>query len=145
MAINVASLNLIKSFEGCKLTAYLCPANVPTIGWGHTKTVTKADVGKKTITQSEADALLLSDLVTYENAVKRLVKVPLSENQYGALVSFTYNLGQGNLANSTLLKKLNAKDYKGAADEFSKWTKVGGKTLNGLVRRRAAERALFLK
>ena len=82
------------------------------------------------------------DLVQYEDAVKRAVRVPVNENQFAALVSFTYNIGAGSLSRSTLLRKLNDGDYAGAADEFPRWNKAGGRVLNGLVRRRAAEREL---
>ncbi|POO56276.1 lysozyme [Agrobacterium rosae] len=143
MPINNASLDLIKSFEGLKLTAYLCPANVPTIGYGTTKGLTRADVGRKTLTEAEATRLLLEDVARFEKAVDKLVKVKLTENQRGALVSFTYNLGEGNFGSSTLLKKVNAGDSKAAQSEFSKWDKAGGKVLAGLTRRRAAEAALF--
>uniref|UniRef100_UPI000225FC22 lysozyme n=1 Tax=Paracoccus sp. TRP TaxID=412597 RepID=UPI000225FC22 len=98
-----------------------------------------------TITKADARTILTRDLPRYEADVTRLVRVPLNENQFGALVSFTYNLGAGNLTSSTLLRKLNAGDYAGAAAEFPTWNKAGGKVLNGLVRRRAAERALFEK
>lgn len=145
MAINRASLDLIKSFEGLKLTAYLCPANVPTIGYGTTKGLTRADVGKKTITEAEATRLLQQDVARFEVAVDRLVKVKLTENQRGALVSFTYNLGEGNFGSSTLLKKVNAGDFKAAASEFARWDKAAGRVLAGLTRRRAAEAALFAK
>lgn len=131
---------LIKSFEGLELEAYLCPADIWTIGYGHTGNVKEGD----SITKAEAEALLDKDLQTFRNGVKRLVKVPLNENQFGALVSFAYNLGLGSLQNSTLLKMLNAGDYTGAADQFLRWNKSGGKVLTGLVRRREAERAVFL-
>lgn len=131
---------LIKSFEGLELEAYLCPADIWTIGYGHTGNVKEGD----RITKAEAEALLDKDLQTFRNGVKRLVKVPLNENQFGALVSFSYNLGLGSLQNSTLLKMLNAGDYTGAADQFLRWNKSGGKVLTGLVRRREAERAVFL-
>lgn len=131
---------LIKSFEGLELEAYLCPADIWTIGYGHTGNVKEGD----RITKAEAEALLDKDLQTFRNGVKRLVKVPLNENQFGALVSFAYNLGLGSLQNSTLLKMLNAGDYTGAADQFLRWNKSGGKVLTGLVRRREAERAVFL-
>lgn len=131
---------LIKSFEGLELEAYLCPADIWTIGYGHTGNVKEGD----RITKAEAEALLDKDLRTFRNGVKRLVKVPLNENQFGALVSFSYNLGLGSLQNSTLLKMLNAGDYTGAADQFLRWNKSGGKVLTGLVRRREAERAVFL-
>ena len=131
---------LIKSFEGLELVAYLCPADIWTIGYGHTGNVKEGD----SITKAEAEALLDKDLQTFRNGVKRLVKVPLNENQFGALVSFAYNIGLGSLQSSTLLKMLNAGDYTGAADQFLRWNKSGGKVLTGLVRRREAERAVFL-
>lgn len=143
--INTAALSLIKSFEGLKLTCYLDAVGVPTIGYGTTKNLTKADVGRKTITEAEATRLLLEDVGIFEKAVDKLVKVKLTDNQRGALVSFTYNLGPGNFGSSTLLKKVNAGDFKGAALEFAKWDKAGGKVLAGLTRRRAAEAELFGK
>lgn len=131
---------LIKSFEGLELEAYLCPADVWTIGYGHTGNVKEGD----SVTKAEAEALLEKDLAVFRNGVTRAVKVPLNENQFGALVSFAYNLGIGSLQSSTLLKLLNAGDYAGAADQFLRWNKSKGKVLTGLVRRREAERAVFL-
>jgi lysozyme len=146
MAINKEALELIKSFEGLELIAYYDPVGVLTIGYGHTNMAGPPKIvpGMR-ITAQEASNILMNDLKKYEAAVSRHVKVPLNQNQYGALVSFTYNLGEGNLSKSTLVKKLNAKDYEGAANEFPKWNKAGGKVLKGLVRRRAAEQALFRK
>ncbi|MCJ2030709.1 lysozyme [Methylobacterium sp. J-043] len=95
------------------------------------------------ITQAEADDILARDLVRFEDAVARLVRVPVTQNQFDALVSFAFNLGEGNLGSSTLLKKLNAGDYDGAADQFARWNKAKGKVLTGLTRRRAAEADLF--
>ena len=132
-------LDLIKSFEGLRLSAYKCPADVWTIGWGTTAGVTPG----QTITKERAEELLREDVKRFEAQVLRLVKVPLTQGQLDALTSFVYNLGAGNLSNSTLLRLLNAGDYKGAAAQFDRWTKAGGKVLAGLVRRRAAERALF--
>lgn len=140
MKINQEGLNLIKDFEGCRLKAYLCPAGVWTIGYGHTKGV-KPDM---VITQLDADRFLLQDLKRFEEAVSSLVKVPITPNQFSALVSFAYNVGTGALYDSTLLRKLNNKDYKGAADEFLRWNKAGGKVLPGLTKRRIAERDLFI-
>ena len=131
---------LIKSFEGLELEAYLCPADVWTIGYGHTGDVKEGD----TITKAEADELLDKDLEKFRSGVNRCVKVPLNENQFGALVSFAYNVGIGSLQSSTLLKLLNAGDYDAAADQFPRWNKSGGKVLTGLTRRREAERAVFL-
>lgn len=139
MKINEAGLNLIKDFEGCRLKAYLCPAGVWTIGYGHTQGV-KPDM---VITQLQAERFLRQDLKRFEDAVTSLVKVPITPNQFSALVSFAYNVGTGALYDSTLLRKLNKKDYKGAANEFLRWNKAGGKVLPGLTRRRLAEKDLF--
>ncbi len=136
-----AGLELIKRFEGFEADAYRCPAGKWTIGYGFTKGVKKGDK----LTREEADKRLLEEYKVYEAAVLKLVRVSLSDNQLAALTSFTFNLGQDNLASSTLLRKLNAGDYKGAAAEFGKWKFAGGKALLGLVRRRAAERLLFEK
>ena len=138
-------IELIKEFEGCRLTAYKCPAGVLTIGYGHTGTVDgKAVASGMTITAAKATELLRADLAKFEAAVNSYVTAPITQNMFDALVSFTYNCGAGALKSSTLLKKLNARDYDGAAAEFPKWNKVGGKVLNGLVRRRAREQQLFL-
>lgn len=146
MTINAASQKLIKDYEGLRLTAYLCAANVPTIGWGHTKTLTRADVGKKTITQAQAQKLFDADVAVFERAVDRLVTVKLTDNQRGALVSWTYNLGETNLAKSTLLKRINAKaPIADIERSWMQWVNAGGKQLPGLVRRRAAEIQLFKK
>lgn len=139
MQTSKKGINLIKQFEGCRLTAYKCPSGVYTIGYGHTKGVTK---GQK-ISQERANSLLGQDIKEYENAVNRLVSAPLNQNQFDALVSFCFNCGVGAFKTSTLRKKLNAKDYKGAANEFPRWNKGGGKVLKGLVKRRAAEQKLF--
>lgn len=131
---------LIQHFEGLRLKAYLCPGNVWTIGYGHTQGVRQGD----RITPAEANRLLRMDLDEYEEDVNYMVNAPLNQQQFDALVSFTFNLGGGNLKRSTLLIKLNALDYDGAADEFPRWKKSGGRILPGLITRRAAERALFL-
>jgi lysozyme len=133
-------MDIIKKFEGCKLKAYLCPAGIPTIGYGHTYGVKLGRV----ISKAEADVLLDHDYQDALNAVEELIKVPLTENQLGALSSFVFNLGRGKLLGSTLRKKLNHGDYKGAAEEFDKWVYAGGVKLNGLIARRAAEKELFL-
>ena len=131
---------VIKHYEGLQLKAYKCPAGVWTIGYGHTRGVKECDV----ITEKQADLYLLDDLRDAENAVNIHTKVKLNQNQFDALVSFVYNLGSGNFKSSTLLKKLNAGDYIGAANEFKRWNKAGGKVLNGLVKRRASETNLFI-
>lgn len=136
---------LIKQFEGCKLTAYQDSVGVWTIGYGWTQPVDGKPIrAGMTIKQETAERLLKTGLVSYESDVSRLVKVGLTQWQFDALVSFTYNLGARSLSTSTLLRKLNAGDYAGASDEFLRWNKAGGKVLNGLTRRREAERALFL-
>lgn len=138
-------LTLLKSFEGCELTAYQDPVGIWTVGYGWTQPVNGKPVGKgMIITQETADHLLQSGVVQYEKGVTRLLSVTVNQAQFDALVDFAYNLGVKALEGSTLLKKLNAGDYAGAADEFPKWNKAGGKVLNGLVKRRAAERAFFL-
>lgn len=130
---------IIKQYEGLKLEAYLCPAGIPTIGYGHTRGV---KLGQK-ISAAQAEVFLDHDYEEAEDAVKRLITVPLTDNQLGALTSFVFNLGEGRLLGSTLRRKLNSGDYKGAAAEFDKWVYSGGKKLNGLIARRAAERKLF--
>ena len=138
-------IDLIKQFEGCKLSAYQDSVGVWTIGYGWTQPVDGKPIrAGMTIKQETAERLLKTGLVSYESDVSRLVKVGLTQGQFDALVSFTYNLGARSLSTSTLLRKLNAGDYAGAADEFLRWNKAGGKILNGLIRRREAERALFL-
>jgi GH24 family phage-related lysozyme (muramidase) len=145
MKTNDIGIRLIKSFEGCKLTAYQCPAKKCTIGYGHTGKVDGTAITKgMRVTEAKAIELLKVDLISFEKSVNNLVKVKLTENQFAALVSFTYNVGAGNLKRSTLLRKLNAGDYIGAATEFVKWNKAGGIVLTGLTRRRKEEQALFM-
>ncbi|MFY0454850.1 lysozyme [Enterobacter cloacae complex sp. YD70/O97D2] len=145
MQTSEKGIALIKQFEGCKLTAYQDSVGVWTIGYGWTQPVDGKPIrAGMTIKQETAERLLKTGLVSYESDVSRLVKVGVTQGQFDALVSFTYNLGARSLSTSTLLRKLNAGDYAGAADEFLRWNKAGGKVLNGLTRRREAERALFL-
>lgn len=145
MQTSEKGIALIKEFEGCRLTAYQDSVGVWTIGYGWTQPVDGKPIrAGMTIKQETAERLLKTGLVSYESDVSRLVKVGLNQDQFDALVSFTYNLGARSLSTSTLLRKLNAGDYAGAADEFLRWNKAGGKVLNGLTRRREAERALFL-
>lgn len=138
----------IKDFEGCSLTAYPDPrtGGAPwTIGYGWTHPVDGKPIKPgMTIKQETADRLLKTGLVSYENDVLKMAKVKLTQGQFDALVSFAYNVGSRALSTSTLLRKLNDGDVNGAADEFLRWNKAGGKVLNGLARRREAERALFL-
>ncbi len=144
MKISNKGVGLVKHFEGLFLMSYLCPAQVWTIGYGHTGITHNDGTVKRgmKITQEKAEGLLAMDLNTkYAPDVIRMVKVPLTQNQFDALVSFHFNTGA--LGKSTLLRKLNAGDYQGAAAEFGKWTRGGGRVLPGLVRRRKAERHLF--
>jgi len=136
-------IDLIKSFEGFAPMGYICPAGKLTIGYGH---VIRKGETFGTLTEPEATALLAVDLVKYEAAVLGCVDpdVALEQHQFDALVSFCYNVGPANVKTSTLLKKLNNGDYEGAANEFQKWVRGGGKVLPGLVKRRIAERAMFL-
>lgn len=132
---------LIRQFEDCRLEAYLCPAGIWTIGVGHTRGVKKGD---RCSTQ-QADVWLTQDLEDAESAVAMLVKAPLTQGQFDALVSFTFNLGARALAESTLLILLNRRNYPAAAEQFGRWVYSKGQKLGGLVRRRAAEAALFLQ
>lgn len=146
MVVSPFGVDIICSFEGKRLTAYDDGVGVWTIGFGTTTYPNGLKVKKgDKCTLSQALEYLQHDLKSFEKTVNDSVKVPLSQNQFDALVSLTYNIGSGAFKNSTLLKKLNAKDYAGAADQFLRWNKGGGKVLKGLVRRRGAERALFLK
>ncbi len=141
MKISLAGIDFIKRWEGLRLSAYRCPAQVWTIGYGHTKTARR---GMK-ITEPIAERLLRQDLEVYEYSVRNLVKVSLSQNQYDALVSFCFNVGRGAFAQSTLLRVLNQGNYQRAAREFHKWVHAGNKVLPGLVSRREAESDMFLK
>ncbi|NUB24322.1 lysozyme [Azospirillum brasilense] len=137
------ALALVRHFEGLYLSAYLCPAGVPTIGYGHTAGVRMG----QTITSLQAEVYLRTDMAEAGAAVDRLVKVPLTDRQRGALASFVFNLGAGALQSSTLLRLLNQRDYEGAAGQFGRWvyaTVNGEKVqLDGLKKRRAAEAKLF--
>ena len=134
-------LALIRQFEGLRLSAYKCPAGVPTIGYGTTKGVKMGD----TITRDEADRLLLEDAQRFADHVKALVKVPLNQNQTDALVSFVYNIGPAAFGKSTMLKLINQGLLEDAANQFVRWNRAGDQVLAGLTRRRMAERDLFLR
>jgi GH24 family phage-related lysozyme (muramidase) len=156
MTISDAGIQLIKSFEGCHNSPYRCPAGLWTIGYGHVlypdqarlKTDERASYALKPEHNrlwdaDEIDSLLEKDLLRHSVGVRRLCPAAV-DRQLDALVSFSYNCGLGSLQSSTLRMKFNRGDYSGAADEFLKWNKAGGKVLRGLERRREAERALFL-
>ena len=132
-------IDIVKEFEGFRENAYLCPAGVWTIGYGTTKGVTSGD----TVTEQEAEELLMEDLTEASKAVEELVDIPLTQAQYDALVSFVYNVGREAFRQSTLLRLLNSNNTEAAALQFSRWNKANGKVLPGLTRRRLAERQLF--
>lgn len=146
MDVSAKCLALIEVSEGFRASPYKCPAGIPTIGFGSTRYEdgTAVSMSDKPITVERAREIMLATLnKEYVPAVRRYVTVPLTQGQFDALVDFAYNAGAKNLQTSTLLKKLNARDYAGAAAEFAKWVHGGGKVLPGLVKRREAERKLF--
>ena len=139
MRCSQEGLELIKKFEGCKLKSYKCSAGVWTIGYGHTEGIKEGDI----ITPEEAEKLLRADVFKFERYVEDEVKVELEQNQFDALVAWTFNLGVGNLRSSTMLKELNNSKFDKVPSEMKRWNKAGGKTLDGLIRRREAESLLF--
>lgn len=139
MKISAEGVALIMKFEGCELESYRCSADVPTIGYGHTRDVSDGD----TCTQEEADQMLVDDLEEFENYVNDIVETELTQNEFDALVSWTFNLGPTNLRSSTLLKRLLADDKTDVPYQIRRWNKAGGQVLDGLVRRREAEALLF--
>ncbi len=139
MNINAAGLDLLTRYEDFRPKPYDDGTGTLTIGYGHTRT----KIMPASVTEEEAKELLREDLNYFQEILYSQVRVPLNENQFSALLSFVYNVGEGNLRNSTLLKKLNNANYGAASNEFEKWKKGGGKVLTGLVRRRAAEQQLF--
>ena len=150
MQISQEGVTLIKHYEGCpkdadgNAVAYRCPANKPTIGYGSLKLKDGTPVeDNMTITMEEAEELLAHELKEYEGYIHDLVKVELNQNQFDALVSWVFNLGPTNLKNSTMLKVLNNGEYDKVPSEMKRWNKAGGKTLQGLIRRREAESLLF--
>ena len=148
MQISKAGLDLIKKYEGFRNNPYLCPANIPTIGYGftHYGNGKKVSMTDGPITLKEGETLLKQLIQPYEDAVERLVTSTLNQNQFDALVSFTYNLGEGNLKSSTLLKKVNKNpEDTTIADEFKKWNKAGGVVLKGLKKRRNEEAYLYFQ
>jgi lysozyme len=139
--VSLEALALIKRWEGLRLEAYLCAANVWTIGYGSTRDVRPG----QRITQVEAERRLLEDLDRFEQAAERLVKVPMSDGQHGALVSWMFNVGEGAASKSTLIRKLNALDYDSVPAELMRWNKVQGRVVAGLTNRRAAEAGLWAR
>ena len=144
--INKATLDLIKSFEGLELKAYKDAVGVWTIGYGHTSMAGPPNVTPNMkITEKEAEEMLLRDLKKYADAVDKYITVDLNDNQYGALVSFCYNVGPGNFKDSSVCRYTNQKRFKEVPARLLLWNKAGGKVLKGLTRRRDAEGKLFLK
>ncbi|PKY43593.1 putative phage-related lysozyme [Rhizophagus irregularis] len=143
--INKEGLALIERFEGFSPNFYKDPVGIKTIGYGHACHVNDCSKIRPPISRAEGEALLKKDLARFEKCVESLTRIKLNSNQFSALCSFTFNLGCGAYQKSTLRRKLNAGDTKGASLEFRKWVYGGGKKLPGLVRQRKAERALFCK
>lgn len=156
MKVSSKCIQQIKQDEGVKARAYQCPALLWTIGVGHVIDPTHARVPfadrkqlpipsgwDRVLSNDEIDEILRKDLARFESGVLRLIKVPMTQGQFDALVSFSFNVGLGNLQNSTLRMKINRGDYEGAAEQFLVWTKAGGKVLKGLVIRRTHEKDMF--
>ncbi len=137
-------INLIKHFENFESRAYICPAGYLTIGFGHVIRGNNNPLRNRSISLNEAELLLRNDLATFERIVNRLVKVQLNQKQFDALVSFTFNLGGGNLESSTLLRLVNRGEFREAANQFERWVYAKGRKLNGLVARRRAEKTIFM-
>jgi len=145
MVVSLFGVDIICGFEGKRLAAYDDGVGVWTIGFGTTVYPNGIKVKKgDTCTEAQAKAYMAQDLKKFETAVNNAATVPLSQNQFDALVSLAYNIGTNAFSKSTLVKKLNANDYHGAADQFDVWVNAGGKRMQGLVNRRAKEKALFL-
>ena len=161
-AVNQATIDLVKQYEGIPglgtgdIHPYMDPIGIWTIGWGHAIAIDgrflrgNADLDKVKalypdgISEAQAEALLQVDLLQAGSGVLSVVTVALNGNQYGALTSFTFNLGLGNLRSSTLLKLLNSRHFGDAANQFPRWSFANGKQLPGLLKRREAEKFLFL-
>jgi lysozyme len=136
-------LDLIKRFEGFRPTVYICPAGWPTIGYGHVVRESERGRFSAGIDERAAEELLRCDVETAEKGVLRLIHEPLSDGQFSALVSFTFNLGAGALQRSTLRRKINRGEHEAVPAEFRRWVWAGGRKLTGLMRRRAAESVMF--
>jgi lysozyme len=137
--VSQVGIDLVKHFEGCRLSAYQDQKGIWTIGYGHTRGVSQG----MTCTQADSDHWLAEDMAMAAAVITERVKAPLTQSQFDALTSLTFNIGAFRFTTSTLLKKLNAGDVAGAAAEFGKWIQAGTRVSAGLITRRAAERALF--
>ena len=146
MRISDRGIELIKSFESYRSHPYYDSARVPTIGYGTTyyQDGRRVRISDAPVTEAQATELLLANLGRYERAIEDALRVDVTQNQFDALVCWAFNVGVSAAQNSTLMRKLNSGDYLGAADQFLRWNKAGGVVLNGLSRRRAAEREMFL-
>jgi len=145
MKVNDKGFALICEFEGCRTEAYQDPVGVWTIGFGHTSAAGPPCVGPGvTVTRAEATGILMRDLETFSAGVKSAITAPLNDNQFSALVSFAFNVGLGNFRSSSVLRSVNACRFDRVPADLALWVKAGGKVLPGLIRRRAAEAALFL-
>ncbi len=146
MRVNAGGLALIKASEGFRAKAYLCPANVWTIGYGHTAMAGPPDVVKGHImTQAEAEEVLGRDVTQFANQIAPLIRTRLNDNQFSALVSFAYNVGVGGFRSSSVLRAVNAGDFAAVPRRLQLWVKAGGRVLPGLVKRRASEAQLFMR
>lgn len=143
LTTTIDGINLIKQYEGFSSTIYTCPAGKKTIGYGHL--IQDDEKFKESISEFDALNLLINDVKKAERSVKKYLKVSINNNQFSALVSFVFNLGEGNFARSTLLKQVNSENKMLAALEFTKWIYVGDKKFLGLLKRRLDEACLFLK
>ncbi len=141
MHISMKGIELIKAFEGFFPMPYLCPAGYPTVGFGHL--IREGEDFTKGLSLIEAESLLWNDLQRYAAAVHRLIQVPLTQKQFDALVSFTYNVGPGALQRSTLRRKVNREEHEEVPRELMRWIFAGGRKLNGLIRRRQAEGLMY--
>ena len=144
LSLSQDGIDLIHAFEGCSLTIYRCPAGIDTIGWGHRVWPEEIAEFRNGITQEQADALFLKDAVKKENSVRDLIHYPLSQGQFDALVSFTFNLGRKNLEQSTLRRMVNEGRMHEASKEFGRWIYINKVPSNGLRRRRQAESLMFM-
>lgn len=137
-------INLIKHFEGFEPEIYLDAAGLPTIGYGHLLRAGEAEMFKNGISPEAGEALLIKDVLSAEQAVLRLIHVPLTDGQFDALVSFTFNLGSGALQRSTLRRKINREEHDEVPEQLMRWVWAGGRKLKGLARRREAEVRLYI-
>ena len=146
MQVNEAGLALIRAYEGFRAAAYRCPAGVWTIGFGHTSEAGPPVVrAGMRVSKAEANTILARDVAMFASDIALMIRVPLNANQFSALVSFAYNVGVGAFRSSSVLKAVNASDFAAVPRRLNLWVKANGKTLSGLVKRRASEGQLFMR